>query len=63
MIYSGDTPFWSKTLEIHRADRADRPKGGMLTLVKTSIPSTEIQRSEKADTEYITVKLILPDRT
>ena len=48
--------------EIHRVDRADRPKGGVLTLVKTSIPSTEVQRSEKADTEYITVKLILPDR-
>ena len=48
--------------EIHRVDRADRPKGGVLTLVKTSIPSTEVQRSEKVDTEYITVKLILPDR-
>ena len=34
----------------------------MLALVETSIPSTEVQRSEKADTEYITVKLILPDR-
>ena len=48
--------------EIHRVDRVDRPKGGVLTLVKTSISSTEVQRSEKADTEYITVKLILPDR-
>ena len=48
--------------EIHRVDQADRPKGGVLTLVKTSIPSTEVQRAEKADTEYITVKLTLPDR-
>ena len=48
--------------EIHRVDQADRPKGGVLTLVKTSIPSTEVQRSEKADMEYITMKLILPDR-
>ena len=54
--------FSIRGYEIHRADRADRPKGGVLTLVKTSIPSTEVQRSEKADTEYITVKLILPDR-
>ena len=49
--------------EIHRVDWADRPKGGVLTLVKTSIPSTEVQRSEKADTEYITVKLILQTET
>ena len=48
--------------EIHRVDRADRPKGRVLTLIKTSIPSTEVQRSEKSDTEYITVKIILPDR-
>ena len=54
--------FSIRGYEIHRVDRADRPKGGVLTLVKTSIPSTEVQRSEKADTEYITVKLILPDR-
>ena len=54
--------FSIRGYEIHRADRADRPKGGVLTLVKTSIPSTEVQRSEKADMEYITVKLILPDR-
>ena len=51
--------FSIRGYEIHRADR---PKGGVLTLVKTSIPSTEVQRSEKADTEYITVKFILPDR-
>ena len=54
--------FSIRGYEIHRVDRADRSKGGVLTLVKTSIPSTEVQRSEKADTEYITVKLILPDR-
>ena len=54
--------FSIRGYEIYRADRADRPKGEVLTLVKTSIPSTEVQRSEKADMEYITVKLILPDR-
>ena len=54
--------FSIRGYEIHRADRADRPKGGMLTLVKTSIPSIEVQRSEEADMEYITMKLILPDR-
>ena len=54
--------FSIRGYEIHRVDRADRPKGGVLTLVKTSIPSTEVQRSEKADMEYITVKLIFPDR-
>ena len=54
--------FSIRGYEIHWVDQADRPKGGVLTLVKTSIPSTEIQRSKKADTEYIIVKLILPDR-
>ena len=54
--------FSIRGYEIHRVDRADRPKGGVLTLVKTTIPSTEAQRSEKADTEYITMQLILPDR-
>ena len=54
--------FSIRGYEIHRVDGADRPKGGVLTLVKTSTPSAEVQRSEKADTEYITVKLILPDR-
>ena len=54
--------FSSGGYEIHRVDWADRPKGGVLTLVKTRIPPTEVQRSEKADMEYITVKLILPDR-
>ena len=38
------------------------PKVGVLTCVKTSIPSTEVQRSEEADMEYITVTLIVPDR-
>ena len=45
--------FSIRGYKIHRADRADRPKGGVLTLVKTSIPSTEVQRSEKADMKYI----------
>ena len=39
---------------LHRVDRADRPKGGVHSLVKSSIPSTGID---------ITVKLILPDRS
>ena len=59
---NGTHRFSIRAYEIHRVDRADRPKGGVLTLVKTSIPSTEVQRSEKADTEYITVRLIIPGR-
>ena len=48
--------------ETHCVDQVDRLKGGVLTLVKAIIPSKEVQRSEKADTEYIIVTLILPDR-
>ena len=55
--------FSIRGYETHRLDRADRPKGGVLTLVKTNLTSVELQRSEDAaNTEFITVKLTLPDK-
>ena len=44
-----------------RQDRENRPKGGLLTLVRNNIPAAEIQRSGQADldTEYLGVKLVL----
>ena len=54
--------FSIRKYEMHRVDQAHRPKDGVLTLVKTSVPSTKVQRSEKTDMEYITVNHILPDR-
>ena len=41
-----------------RVDR-DGHKGGIITLVKNSIPAVEIARSN-GDLEYLTIKLILP---
>ena len=35
----------------HSADPADRPRQGELTLVKTTLPSIEVQGSEEADME------------
>ena len=42
-------------------DRENRPKGGLLTLVRSNFPAAEIQRSGQAnlDTEYLGVKLVL----
>ena len=47
--------------EVFRQDRENRPKGGLLTLVRNNIPATEIQRSGQADldTENLGVKLVL----
>ena len=47
--------------EVFRQDRENRPKGGLLTLVRNNIPASEIQRSGQADLdmEYLGVKLIL----
>ena len=44
-----------------RQDRENRPKGGLLTLVRNNIPAAEIQKSGQADldTEYLGVKLVL----
>ncbi|KAK7114177.1 hypothetical protein V1264_000282 [Littorina saxatilis] len=53
--------FSIRGYEIHRNDRVHRPKGVVLTSVKSSISLIELQRSEESETEYITVNLILPD--
>ena len=47
--------------EVFRQDRENRPKGGLLTLVRSNIPAAEIQRSGQADldTEYLGFKLVL----
>ena len=47
--------------ETYRQDREERSKGGILTLVKNSIPSSELCRSQTGDTEYLGVKVIISD--
>ena len=54
--------FFIRGYEVFRQDQENRPKGGLLTLVRNNIsPATEIQRSGQADldTEYLGVKLVL----
>ena len=54
--------FFIRGFELYRQDRQDRPKGGVCTLVRNSIPSVEIHRSVDTNTESLTVKVILPDK-
>ena len=53
--------FFIRGYKVFRQDRENRPKGGLLTLVRNNIPAAEIQRSGQADldTEYLGVKLVL----
>ena len=53
--------FVIRGYEVFRQDRENRPKGGLLTLVRNNITAVEIQRSGQADldTEYLGVKLVL----
>ncbi len=51
--------FFMRGYEAFRQDRA-RHKGGIITLVKSSIPVVELDRSGKEDLEHHTVKLLLP---
>ena len=41
--------FFIRGYEVFRQDRENRPKGGLLTLVRNNIPAAEIQRSGQAD--------------
>lgn len=44
-----------------RQDREIRPKGGILTLIKNDIPTTDITMPNSSESEIMGTKLILPD--
>lgn len=52
--------FFVRGYEPFRQDRKDRHKGGIITLVRNSIPAVETNRSEGQEQEHLTVKLLLP---
>ena len=54
--------FSVRGYEPFRQDRPDRPKGGILTLVRNGIPAIEVGRSDTGDCEFLSVRLILPGR-
>ena len=55
--------FSVRGYEPFRHDRLHCHKGGILTLVKNTIPAVEIARSmDGSGTEYIAVKAVLPDQ-
>ena len=51
--------FSIRDYETFRRDRKDRPKGGILTLVKNTHAAAEVYRSEDEDTEVLGIKLLL----
>ena len=53
--------FFMRGFEVFRQDRETRTKGGLITLVRNTIPAVETQRSDQADpdTEFLGVKLVL----
>ena len=44
-----------------RQDRENRPKGGILTLIKNDIPTTDIALPSSTESEIMGTKLILPE--
>lgn len=58
-LTSSNQRFSIRGYEGYRQDRDGRSKGGILTLVKNSLPSSEHCRSQTGDTEYIAVKVII----
>ena len=52
--------FHVRGYELYRLDRAHRHKGGLITLVRNNIPSTQIATSEQEGTEHIIVRVFLP---
>ena len=51
--------FYIRGYETFRRDRKDRPKGGILTLVKNTHAAAEVYRSEDEETEVLGIKLLL----
>jgi hypothetical protein len=58
---SDNIRFTVRGYETHHQDRVNRTKGGILTLVKNTIPSAVVQDSGAQDTEFLGVKLVLND--
>ena len=55
--------FFVRGYQVFRNDRENRIKGGVITLVKNSIPATELKKSTaNSGTEYITVRIVLPKK-
>ena len=55
--------FFVRGFETFRHDRANQHKGGLVTLVKNTIPAAELQKSlDTCGTEYLTVKVILEEK-
>ena len=51
--------FSIRGYETFRRDRTNKPKGGILTLVKSTHAAAEVYRSEEEDNEVLGIKLLL----
>ena len=50
--------FTFRGYELFRHDRADRHKGGIVTLIRNTIPAVEVGRS-KEDSEYLAIRVVV----
>ena len=57
--------FFIRGYEVFRQDGENKPKAGLITLVRNNILAAETQSSSQAnlDTEFLGVKLVLPDKS
>ena len=63
-LHSGNLPnrrFTIKGHELFRRDRTDRHKGGIVTLVRNTIPALEVGRFE-GDSEYLAISVVIQGR-
>ena len=54
--------FFLRLYELFRHDRLHRHKGGLVTLVRNTIPAVQTFQSDNEGTEFLAVKVILPDK-
>ena len=54
--------FFIRGYQLFRHDRTNRHKGGLVTLVRNTIPAVQTGQSDGDYTEFLTVKVMLQDR-
>ena len=58
---TGAHRFFIRGYQLFRHDRVNRHKGGLITLVKNSIPAVQTSQSNSEHLEFIAVKVMLGD--
>ena len=53
--------FFIRGYQVFRHDRANRHKGGLITMIKNSIPAVQLSQSDSEHPEFLAVRIILQD--